>query len=45
MVFMQIFTIASLRIREKERKKKERKIEKAVRTKTGIVFYKIQENE
>ena len=44
MVFMQIFTIASLRIREKERKI-ERKIEKAVRTKTGIVFYKIQENE
>ena len=27
------------------RKIKERKIEKAVRTKTGIVFYKIQENE
>lgn len=43
MVFMRIFTIASLRIREK--KIKERKIEKAVRTKTGIVFYKIQENE
>ena len=40
MVFMQIFTIASLRIREKERK-----IEKAVCAKTGIVFYKIQENE